>query len=650
MSASTEQRKLAAIMFTDMVGYSALAHSHEALALELLEEHRRLVRQTLPRHGGREVKTTGDGFLLEFPSALAAVQGAVEIQSALHQRNQVSPPERQLRIRIGIHVGDVVSRDGDIHGDGVNIAARLEPLAPAGGICVSNAVYEQVRNKLERPFASLGPAELKNIELPVTVHRVVMPWEKGPTLLPPMHPRRKSEWWKAAAALLVVALVAITTWKPWSRTGTSAGSALTETQKLTRQARTLIDDDPLAVRENYRLAEELGQRAVQLDPTDAEAWATLARASLNMVLGRYDDTPARRESVHSQAERAIRLAPDSLEAGLAMAGYSLVSRQYDEGERRTRELLRRHPTDQRAVTLLAWLLESLNRPDEVRKVLLEHTNTVDGLTTMLDWEAYDRFDRNDLLGADELLDQLFGRKPTANSYLTRMLVLWVGWGDLPAAAEFVQKMPSQLLLEDAFAHHAANIWLESGQTEKALEALRRIPRDFLEEKRVIRPKGLVMGRILQAANRTAAAEAEWKQALLLVERRQVAEPGRPDLVRLKALLLAYLGDKTEAQKQLRLWLEMTGVAPEDEGSRSLEVQMALGNHEEVIRGFQNIIQPKKGRWLNALNLLRHDPLYAPVRSDPRAQEMIATGANWLNNLLSAKLPKGGNPAGSALGQ
>jgi len=129
VSANTEQRKLAAIMFTDMVGYSALSQRSEALALEMLEEHRRVVRGILPRHGGREVKTTGDGFLLEFPSALAAVQGAVEIQNAFHERNQTSPPERQLRLRIGIHVGDVVMREGDIHGDGVNIAARLEPLA-----------------------------------------------------------------------------------------------------------------------------------------------------------------------------------------------------------------------------------------------------------------------------------------------------------------------------------------------------------------------------------------------------------------------------------------------------------------------------------------------------------------------------------------
>jgi tetratricopeptide (TPR) repeat protein len=288
----------------------------------------------------------------------------------------------------------------------------------------------------------------------------------------------------------------------------SAKPALTEEQKMIQHARTLMDD-PLAVRENYRLAEELGQRAVQLNPTDADAWAVLAQASLILVTERYDDTPARREAGGSQAERAIRLAPDSLEAGLAMAGHLLVSRQFSESESRARELLRRFPTDQRVVSLLVRLLEAQDRKDEARELLRQHANTPSGRIEFLDWEAYDHFDKNEPVEADALLDQLFAGKPTAGSYLTRLLTLWIGWGDLPAAAEFVGKIPSQLLLEDAFAYHAASVWLEMGETEKALETLRRIPREFLEEKRITRPKGLLAGRILQAAGRTAAAEVEW---------------------------------------------------------------------------------------------------------------------------------------------
>ncbi len=184
MSDSNDQRKLAAIMFTDMVGYSALSQRDEALALDLLEEHRHLVRDIVPRHRGREVKTIGDGFLLEFYSALAAVQCAVEIQQALHERNHSGPGERRVLLRIGIHTGDVVQRDGDIHGDGVNIAARLEPLAVGGGICVSEDVARAVRNKLPYSLAPLGPAELKNIDLPVSVFRVVLPWDASAPIVP----------------------------------------------------------------------------------------------------------------------------------------------------------------------------------------------------------------------------------------------------------------------------------------------------------------------------------------------------------------------------------------------------------------------------------------------------------------------------------
>jgi class 3 adenylate cyclase/TolB-like protein/tetratricopeptide (TPR) repeat protein len=218
-TSATEHRKLAAIMFTDMVGYSALAQRNEALALELLEEHRRVVRDFLPRHGGREVKTTGDGFLIEFSSALAAVQCAVTVQEALHRRNQDQPVERQVRIRIGIHVGDVVLRDGDIHGDGVNIAARIEPLAEPGGICVSEDVARQVGNKLEQPLAVLGAAELKHIALPVVVQRVVLPWEApGSSRGEPAHSERGKKspsrltsaaakfGWIAALLLLAVGL------------------------------------------------------------------------------------------------------------------------------------------------------------------------------------------------------------------------------------------------------------------------------------------------------------------------------------------------------------------------------------------------------------------------------------------------------------
>jgi TolB-like protein/class 3 adenylate cyclase/Tfp pilus assembly protein PilF len=173
-----EQRKLAAIMFTDMVGYSTLAQRDDKLALELLEEHRQLLREIFPRFNGTEIKTIGDAFLIEFHSALEAAQCAIEIQRTLAKRNHDVTADRRIELKIGIHIGDVVHRGGDVYGDGVNIASRIEPLAGAGGICVSMDVERQIRNALEARFEKLAPTDLKNISVAMDLFRIVLPWEQ----------------------------------------------------------------------------------------------------------------------------------------------------------------------------------------------------------------------------------------------------------------------------------------------------------------------------------------------------------------------------------------------------------------------------------------------------------------------------------------
>src|ERR1700731_886329 len=209
----TEERKLAAIMFTDMVGYSALAQRDDKLALELLEEHRRLLREIFPRFHGTEIKTIGDAFLVEFGSALEAAQCAIEIQRTLAKRNHDVTSDRRIELKIGIHIGDVVHRDGDVYGDGVNIASRIEQLAGAGGICVSMDVERQIRNALEARFEKFGTADLKNIKLPMDLFRIVLPWEKRSE---PSAPRtsKKSPVLIAAIVLVMIALIVGGWW--WS--------------------------------------------------------------------------------------------------------------------------------------------------------------------------------------------------------------------------------------------------------------------------------------------------------------------------------------------------------------------------------------------------------------------------------------------------
>jgi len=175
--APESHRRLAAIMFTDMVGYSALAQSDEAAALAALDRHNRLLRPIFAKFRGREVKTVGDAFLVEFESALDATRCALELQRSLHEYNQSSPGEWKTQIRIGIHVGDVVQTDGDVLGDAVNIASRIEPLADPGGICLSQQTYDQVQNKISVQIVKMAPVLLKNIRLPMTVYKILEPWD-----------------------------------------------------------------------------------------------------------------------------------------------------------------------------------------------------------------------------------------------------------------------------------------------------------------------------------------------------------------------------------------------------------------------------------------------------------------------------------------
>lgn len=176
---SSGQRRLAAIMVTDMVGYSALTQSDEARAMKLLETHRQLLRSVVQDFLGKEVKTLGDGFLIEFVSALDAIRCGAEIQKAHKEYNQVNVGN-QFAVRIGIHIGDVIHQEDDVFGDAVNIASRIEPLAEPGGICVSEQVFAQVRNKIDYLMTKLPPQRLKNIEIPVEVYKVALPWDTAP--------------------------------------------------------------------------------------------------------------------------------------------------------------------------------------------------------------------------------------------------------------------------------------------------------------------------------------------------------------------------------------------------------------------------------------------------------------------------------------
>jgi adenylate cyclase len=165
-------------MFTDIVGYTAIGQENEPLSLALVEEHRKLIRPILLRYNGREIKTMGDSFLVEFPNALDSVRCAYDIQKSAREYNIPLPEDKRINLRVGLHVGDVVESEGDILGDAVNIASRIEPLAENGGVCLTRHVYESTHNKFEAPSVSMGMKTLKNVREPMEVYRMELPWAK----------------------------------------------------------------------------------------------------------------------------------------------------------------------------------------------------------------------------------------------------------------------------------------------------------------------------------------------------------------------------------------------------------------------------------------------------------------------------------------
>ena len=224
----SETRKIAAILVADVVGYSRLAGADEDRTLARLRALRSdLIDPTIALHHGRIVKRTGDGSLIEFRSVVDAVRCAIEVQNGMVERNAGLPPERRIEFRVGIHLGDVVEEaDGDLMGDGVNIAARLEGIANPGAICLSEDAYRQVSGRLDMAVADLGLTQLKNIERPIRVYslQVGVPAQAKPSAEAKPSEKPPGSWSRVAggrilgaAAAALVLILAVGAWHFWPR-------------------------------------------------------------------------------------------------------------------------------------------------------------------------------------------------------------------------------------------------------------------------------------------------------------------------------------------------------------------------------------------------------------------------------------------------
>src|SRR5580698_9268047 len=213
----TQTRKIAAILVADVVGYTRLAGADEDRTLSRLRALRSdLIDPTIAVHNGRIVKRTGDGAIVEFRSVVDAVRCAIEMQEGMVERNAGLSPERRIEFRVGIHLGDVVEEsDGDLMGDGVNIAARLEGIAEPGGICLSEDAYRQVRGRLDPAVADLGPTQLRNIAEPIRVYSLgvgVATQAQPKTAVQAAAPKKRSALAPLAAAAALLILIGGGAW------------------------------------------------------------------------------------------------------------------------------------------------------------------------------------------------------------------------------------------------------------------------------------------------------------------------------------------------------------------------------------------------------------------------------------------------------
>ena len=232
MDPSSVKRRLTCILAADAVGYSKQMGEDEEGTIRVLSAHRAVIDGIITFHQGRIVSTAGDSVLAEFASAVEAVRCAVEIQEALKTRNDSLPEHRQMHFRVGVNLGDVVVKNDDLLGDGVNVAARLETMAEPGGICISSSVYDQITGKLDLGFQDIGEQTLKNISRPIHVYRVsgAATPVRAATSPPPARPapsaRNPVPW--AIGAVVAAVIGAAVAWQGgWLRFGSPEGASTT---------------------------------------------------------------------------------------------------------------------------------------------------------------------------------------------------------------------------------------------------------------------------------------------------------------------------------------------------------------------------------------------------------------------------------------
>ncbi len=486
MTEERAKRKLSAVLSADVKGYSRLMGQDEAGTVNRLKEYRTLMTGLIQQYRGRVVDSPGDNILAEFASVVDATECAVQVQQELKNRNAELPNDSRMEFRIGINLGDVIEDGERIYGDGVNIAARIESLAEAGGICISGTSYDQVKNKLNLGYKNLGEHSVKNIAEPVRVYRVLTEPDAAGKVI---GERRKAKRWIALAAAIVLILVmgGMASWFYYLRQ-----SPKHEPASLDRMAFPLPDKPSIAVLPFDNLSEESNQEYIA-DGLTENIIAALSNISEMLVIARnstfvYKDKPVKIQQVSEELgvryvlEGSVQKSGDNLRISAqlidATTGYHLWAKRYD---RNLKDLFVLQ--DEITLKIISALRVKLTEGEQAR-LNDKSTDNLDSFLKVQEGTPYFfRFNEESNIKARQMFEEALALDPenaTACTMLawTYLMEVRSGWSKSPGRSmeQTVELAQKALALNDTLgATHSllGHIYLDKRQYEKAIAEAER---------------------------------------------------------------------------------------------------------------------------------------------------------------------------------
>ncbi len=615
-------------MITDMVGYTALTQADESRTMQLLERHNRLVRPFFPKYSGTEIKAIGDSFLVEFGSALEAVRCAVDIQSHLHDYNATDPDEWKISLRIGIHLGDIIHREGDVFGDAVNISSRMVQLAEPGGVAISRQVYDQVRNKFEQPLVSEGERSLKNVNAPVEVYRVVMPWEvkEAPRAAEPrrvavlpfsnLSPDPSDEYFADGMTEELISTVSrIDGTEVISRTSVMQYK---KSPKPIRQISSELDAGTVLEGSIRKAGNRLRVTVQMIDAVkDRHIWAESYDRNLDDVFAIQSDIAGRvaealRAKMARETPRSVGLTED---LG-AYTDYLRAKQISNEGgEARMREAITllesaiaKDPNFSRAYAELAHALRhmgmyddyttTLTRADEMgRKAIATGPGVAEAHAAMAGaLIGLDRFEQ-----AREELEKAIKLNPNLSDAHGHLGEIIGAFGDLDGAIACYRKA----FALDPVSLHAGILLSEvlrvSGKIDEALQILARADQLYPRNIHVIEG---VAACHLQSKDLPSARRA--------LEEALRSHPHEDEIKIQMGVLEAMEGKREAALERIRT---LSGEGGTASWNARLYINVALGNVDEALAALDELAQIHAWPFL-----VKTEPLLEGIREDPRFRE------------------------------